>query len=146
MLRTLFVLAIVGFGVVQSFRGPFHALLFYLWIAYFRPESWLWFDFLSSLNLSLIVGVAVLGSTLLSGRRLRLGYGPALMLLFVAQSLLSTVMSPAFGYSWPFWQDFAKSVVISLLIVNLVDDERRLRLTFVVIGLSLGFEAAKQGW
>src|SRR5204862_6657576 len=109
MLRTLFVLAIVAFGVVQSFRVPFHALLFYLWIAYFRPESWLWFDFLSSLNLSLIVGLAVLGSTLLSGRRLRLGYGAALMLLFVAQGLLSTVMSPTFGYSWPFWLDFPKS-------------------------------------
>src|SRR5262245_10812819 len=110
MLRTLFVLGIIAFGAVQSLRGPFYALLFYLWIAYFRPESWLWFDFVSSLNLSLIVGVGVLGSTLLSGRRLRLGYCPILMLLFVAQSLLSTLMSPASAYSWPFWQDFAKSV------------------------------------
>ena len=146
MLRAIFVGVIILYGLFQSFRSPFYALLFYLWIAYFRPEYWLWSDWVSQLNLSLIVGVLVLGSTLLSGRRLRLGIGPCLMILLLAQSLLSTMMSPAFDFSFVYWQDFAKSTIISLLIVSLVDDERSLRLTFVVIAFSLGLESVKQGW
>jgi putative inorganic carbon (HCO3(-)) transporter len=146
MLRAIFVSVIILYGLFQSFRSPFYALLFYLWIAYFRPEFWLWSDWVSQLNLSLIVGVIVLISTVLSGRRLRFGIGPCLMLLFLAQTLVSTLMSPAFAYAWPYWQDFAKSTIISLLIVTLVTDERKLRLTFLVIAFSLGLEAVKQGW
>lgn len=146
MLRALFVSAIIVYGVFQSFRGPFYGLLFYLWLAYFRPEYWLWSDFVSQLNLSFIVGVTVLVSTMLSGRKLRLGIGPCLMILFLGQSFISTMMSPAFAYAWPYWQDFAKSTTISLLIVTLVDDERQLRFIFLVIASSLGLEAVKQGW
>lgn len=146
MLRTLFVVVIILYGLLQSFRSPFYALLFYLWIAYFRPEFWLWSDWVSQLNLSLIVGVIVLVSTVLSGRRLRFGVGPFLMLLLLIQSLVSTLVSPAFNFSWVYWQDFAKSTIISLLIVSLVNDERSLRLTFIVIAFSLGLEAVKQGW
>jgi len=146
MLRTLFVAVIILYGLFQSFRSPFYALLFYLWIAYFRPEFWVWSDWVSQLNLSLIVGVIVLGATVLSGRRLRLGVGPCLMILFLLQSFMSTMMSTAFDYSFVFWQDFAKSTIISLLMVSLVDDERSLRLTFAVISISLGLESVKQGW
>ncbi len=146
MLRTIFVAVIILYGLFQSFRSPFYALLFYLWIAYFRPEFWIWSDWFTQLNLSLIVGVMVLGATVLSGRRLRLGVGPCLMLLFLVLSFASTMLSSAFDASFAFWQDFAKSTIISLLIITLVDDERSLRLTFVVIAVSLGLESVKQGW
>ena len=146
MLRALFVSVIILYGLFQSFRRPFYALLFYIWMAYFRPEYWLWTDFVSQLNLSLIVGVMVLVGTLLSGRRLRFGIGPCLLLLFLAQTFLATMMSQAFGYSWLYWQDFAKSTIISFLIVTLIDDEKQLRLTFLVIAFSLGLETVKQGW
>src|SRR5262245_42725720 len=98
MLRSLFVCAIMAFGFVQFFRGPFYGLLFYLWIAYFRPETWVWSDFVTSLNLSLIVGTGVVGWTVLSGRWRPRGAGPALMMLFLAQNLISTFLSPAFSY------------------------------------------------
>ncbi len=146
MFRTIFVAVIILYGLFQSFRSPFYALLFYLWIAYFRPEFWLWSDWVTQLNLSLIVGVMVLGATVLSGRRLRFGVGPCLMLLFLVQSFASTMVSTAFAFSFASWQDFAKSTIISLLIVSLVDDERSVRLTFVVIAFSLGLESVKQGW
>jgi len=146
VLRTIFVLAIIAYGLVQSFRGPFHALLFYLWIAYFRPESWLWSDWISGWNLSLIVGIFVVASTLLSPRKMRFSVGSFLMLLFLLQSLVSTMLSPVFDYSFPYWQEFAKTTIISLLIATLVDDERSLRTVFVVIAFSLGLEAVKQGW
>ena len=68
------------------------------------------------------------------------------MLVFLAQTFISTMLSPAFGWSWVYWQDFAKSTIISVLIVTLVDDERKFRLVFSVIAFSLGLEAVKQGW
>src|SRR5687768_4576570 len=115
MLRALFVSVIVMFGAAQSLRSPFYGLLFYLWIAYFRPEDWLWYDFVSQLNLSFIVGVFVLASTFLSGTRVRFGTGPVLMLLFLCHTLLSTVLSDSFSYSFGYWQDFAKSTVIGII-------------------------------
>src|SRR5262245_3621544 len=146
MLRAIFVTALILLGIAASLRGPFYALLFYLWLAYFRPEQWLWFDFVTPLNLSFITGVFVLLCTLFAGYRIRFGFAPLLMLLFLAQTLISTAASPEFAYAWPYWQDFAKSVIISVLIVTLVTDERRLRLTFLMIAFSLALEAAKQGW
>ena len=56
MFRTLFVVGLILAGSVISLRGSFYSLLFYLWLAYFRPESWLWSDFVTSLKLSLLVG------------------------------------------------------------------------------------------
>src|SRR5215472_8190665 len=113
MLRALFVCAVMAFGLLQFLRGPFYGLLFYLWIAYFRPETWVWSDFVTSLNASLIVGIGVVGWTLLSTRRFALRSGSVLMILFVLQGLVSTLLSPAFAYSWPWWFEFAKTVVIS---------------------------------
>src|SRR5262249_28041626 len=147
MLRAIFVAVIVIYGMVQSFRGPFYALLFYFWIAYFRPEHWLWNDWFSQLNLSLFVGITVLVSALFSQqRRLRLGIAQCLMLLLAAQSVLSTFASPAFDYSWSYCLDFVKSTIISVLLCSLVEDERELRLVFMVIAFSLGLETVKQGW
>ena len=147
MLRSLFVIAIVCVGGAKSLQGPFYALLFYLWIAYFRPETWLWTDFFSQLNLSFIVGVGVLVSTLLAANeKLRFGIGPALMVAFLLQSFLATVSSPFPDYAFIYFRDFLKSTLICLLIVSLVNTEQRLRLTLVIIAASLGFEAVKQGW
>ena len=40
MLRNVFVLAIVAVGTWYAFQGPYYALLFYLWNAYFRQDDW----------------------------------------------------------------------------------------------------------
>jgi hypothetical protein len=42
MLRFAFASALLIIGAVQSVRGPFYILLFYLFFAYFRPETWIW--------------------------------------------------------------------------------------------------------
>ena len=146
MLRALFVLAIIAAGLAYSLKGPFYVLLFYLWIAYFRPEQWLWWDFVSSLNLSFVVGVAVVISAVLFGEGLQAGIGPTLLFAFLGQSLLSTLLSPVSNYSWPFFLEFARAIVISYLLITLVNSEQRLRAVLVVIGLSVGLEGAKQGW
>ena len=147
MLRALLVIGIIVYGCAKSVQGPFYALLFYLWIAYFRPEQWLWFDFYSQLNLSFLVGIAVLLSTLIApGEKLRFGFGSVLMIVFLVQSTLSTLFSPHSDYAFPYYEDFLKCIIISLVIASLVTEERRLRLVFLVIVCSVGLEGVKQGW
>jgi probable O-glycosylation ligase (exosortase A-associated) len=66
------------------------------------------------------------------------------MVAFVAHSLLSTALS--MHPDWLAWQNFTKCVIITIVMVSLSTDPKRHRLILVVISLSLGFEAAKQGW
>lgn len=146
MLRTAFVLVLVIAGTFFSLRGPFHVLLFYLWNAYFRPDTWVWTDTIQRLHLSLVIGGGLVASTLVAGVSLRGERSLLLIGAFFLQSLFSTLFSKHFVTSWPFWFEFSKVFVITYLIVALVDDVKKFRLTILVITLSLGFEGAKQGW
>jgi len=148
VLRTLFVLIIAAAGLGATLlHGPFYALLSYLWIAYFRPDEWVWGgSVVSSLSLSFVTGLLLIGTTALSGPRLRFNMRIAVLGLFLVQTFISTLLSPHFDYAWPYWQDFAKVVLITWLLVALVVDVKHLRAVILVIALSLGFEAAKQGW
>src|SRR5438046_4544299 len=94
MLRTIFVLAIVVVGGFYAVQGPFYFLLFYLWYAYFRPDAWIyWLTWVQRLNLSLILGVCLLISTIVSVPRFRFNASVGLMLLFLIHSLLATIFS-----------------------------------------------------
>ncbi len=146
MLRTLFVLIIATMGGLAAFRGPFYALLWYLWIAYFRPETWVWSNLISSLRLSLVSGFVLVGLLVFSRERFRFDWRILLMGLFLAQSALSLAVSPHAEFSYPFWVDFLKSTLVSYAIATLVTDVWRLRTVLLVITFSLGFEATKQGW
>ena len=42
MLRTVFVFVALAIGWGFAFQSPLYAASLYLWIAYFRPESWAW--------------------------------------------------------------------------------------------------------
>jgi probable O-glycosylation ligase (exosortase A-associated) len=146
MLRTIFVFGVILVGIVYAFQGPFYLLLFYLWNAYFRPEQWMWVDYVSPLKLSFGIGVLLLLTSINALARFRLTLLVGLILLFLGQSLLSTVLSEHFDYSMGYWIEFLKVLLISIMITVLVTDRQRYRLTLLVIGLSLGLEQAKQGW
>jgi probable O-glycosylation ligase (exosortase A-associated) len=146
MLRTIFVFGIILAGVIYAFQGPFYILLFYLWNAYFRPEQWMWVDYVSPLKLSFVLAIGVLLTSIPAMARFALKPLVVLMLLFIGQSTLSLLTSEHFDWSYYFWLEFIKVAVISLLITILVTDRRQYRLTLLVIGLSLGLESAKQGW
>jgi probable O-glycosylation ligase (exosortase A-associated) len=146
MLRAIFVLAAITIGLRYCVRGAFYVLLFYLWVAYFRPEQWLWWDFVTQFNLSFIVGIGLVLSSIFSVEKWRGGFRPTLLGLLLAQTLFSTLASPAFDVAWPGWTEFARILTVSYLIFVLVTTEERLRLAVLVIAFSLGFEGAKQGW
>jgi probable O-glycosylation ligase (exosortase A-associated) len=148
VLRTVFVAAIILAGLIYSLKGPFYAVLLYLWVAYFRPDAWLWSDWITQINLSFVVGILALALTLLFFREAKWRFNASVwvLALFFVQSLVSTWASLSPDWSWMWWGDFAKVLIIGYLIIVHTTDERRLRTLLIVIALSLGFESAKQGW
>ena len=146
MLRTTFVLILIGIGAYFAVHTPFYALLFYIGNAYFRPEEWVWTDFVSSLRLSLISGIWVVLISLATRQRLVFNTRVALLWLFLFHTLISTLAAEDFSYSWRYWIDFLKTIVIAYMIVVLVTDAAKLRLIVLVMALALGLEQTKQGW
>jgi probable O-glycosylation ligase (exosortase A-associated) len=136
----------MAIGAIYAFQAPFYALLFYVGNAYFRPDVWEWTGLISRLNISFYSGALVLLTTLFGRQRFVLN-GPVLLLFtFLCHALLSTLFSTYFDYSWPYWAEFLKAIVITYLMVVLVTDLARLRLLFLVMVLALGLLQAKQGW
>src|SRR4029077_8099515 len=99
MFRLAFVLGLIIIGAFFALQGAFYALLFYLWNAYFRPDYWVWSSIVASLNLSWLIGIYVLGITLLSGQFGRLNARVGLLFIFLVLSLLSTLGSWNFDWS-----------------------------------------------
>ena len=60
MIRTVVVIIALVIGWSFAIQSPLFAAAFYLWIAYFRPESWAWSDVFTTLNLSYFAGAFLL--------------------------------------------------------------------------------------
>jgi putative inorganic carbon (hco3(-)) transporter len=146
MLRTLFVLILIPIGVYYAVQSPFYALLFYIGNAYFRPEDWVWSNLVSNLKLSLLSGVLVVATTFLSRQRFVWNGRIAIVWLFLLHTLLSTIGSENLVYSWSYWTDFLKTIIITYLMIVLVTDFAKFRLVLLVMVFALGLEQAKQGW
>ena len=148
MLRLIFVSLIIAFGTRYALKGAFGALLLYLWIAYFRPHLWAHSSaIIGALDLSLFAGVYLLVRSIASnGDRFRFDFRTLLLLIFIGLSFVSTLLSTQSTYAWPFLVEFAKAIAVSYLLAVLVTDATKFRTALLVIALSLGFEAAKQGW
>jgi len=146
VLRLIFCLGIIAIGTTASLYGPFYALLFYLWNAYFRPEDWSYGGFIGSLNLSWLIALYLVARTGISMPKYPFNWRVGLMALFVADSVLGVVLSEHQDWSWNAWLMFSKVALVAYLILVLVTDRQRYRQTLLVIAFSLGFEAAKQGW
>ena len=130
----------------MAFGSPLYALMLYLWIAYFRPEQWVWTRFLYTLDLSFYAGLLLLVRTALSQVRIRIDLRSLLLFSFLLHAGISTWLGFDPVYSWVYYRAFIKSTVITYLISVLASDYSRLRLIALTMALSLSFEGAKQGW
>jgi len=146
MLRTVFVVIVLAIGWGFALQSTLYALGLYLWIAYFRPETWAWSDIFATLNLSYIAGAYLVIRTVMAGTKIRFTMRSSLLFLYLAWALLSTSQGLNYEHSMQYWQEFAKAVVISYLITIVVQSTADLRFVLMVITFSLGFEAVKQGW
>lgn len=143
-MRLVLVFLIIIVGGWYALSSPFYALLFYLWVAYFRPENWVYSSNVILANLSFAAGAWTLLSTAMSGRLRLTGAGP--ILAFLLLTLAGVLFSPVGNVALGGWIEFAKPAVISCLIIALVDSVARLRWALLAICFSLSFEGAKQGW
>ena len=145
MLRTLFILSILVPGFYAAMRSRYFALLMYLWFALFRPQDWIWID-ITSLRLSLVLGLLLLGPALVAGRYPNITHPLSIgMMGFLGSSILSqfTAIRPDLG--WP-WVDFVfRLFVTCMLLVTLASERMRLIGVIAVIATSLGFHASKAG-
>jgi probable O-glycosylation ligase (exosortase A-associated) len=146
MLRIIFVSTILIIGVILALQNAFNALLLYLWIGYFRPETWVWTEFFYLVPTSFVVGAYLLFRSAFSGVRFRFDFRAAVLAALLIVSTFSTFTSDHFEFSIAYQRDFAKTLVVSYLISVLTTDLKKLRLVFLTICLSLAFESAKQGW
>jgi putative inorganic carbon (hco3(-)) transporter len=146
MLRLGLVLSLIAVGIYYALQSPFYALLFYVGNAYFRPEDWVWHDFVGSLKLSLVIGIYVLIFSVFSRHRFIWDGRIALLWAFLGFSTLSAALSDYAVLSVPYLLDFLKVIVITYLIIVLVTDFAKFRLVVLVMVLSLGILQAKQGW
>src|SRR5687767_8734990 len=124
-MRLIFVGIIIAFGIGASLYGPFYALLFYLWNAYFRPDEWTFGGLISSLNLSFVIGGYLVLTTILSQPRFRIGFRIVLLWLFFVHTLISALLSEHRDYSWSAWIVFSKVVIVSYIIILLASSDRR---------------------
>jgi putative inorganic carbon (hco3(-)) transporter len=146
VLRTIFVGLLIAIGSLFAMRDAFYALLFYIWVAYFRPEAWVWFDFVTRMNLSFVAGLILVGTAVLYGTRFRLTFRTSLLFVFLIHNVISGVFSVhASAIVLPL-ESYAKTIIVAYMIISLVTTQERIRATMIVMALSLGFEAVKQGW
>lgn len=146
MLRTIFVIAALTIGWSFALQSALYAACLYLWIAYFRPESWAWSDIFVTLNLSYFAGAYLVLRVVMSGTALRITGRSALLFLYLGWALLSTTQGLNVDYSFGYWWEFAKAVIVTYLLTCVITTAADLRLVMLVITASLGFEAVKQGW
>jgi len=146
MLRLAFVSMIVTVGTYFSFQDSFFSVLFYLWNAYFRPEELVWSDSIRALRLSYIIGAYAVISTILSKKDFPSGFYSVLLTVFFLHTLLSLIFSKYTDAIFDEWVAFAKIIMLCYLILMNVTDLAKIRLTLLIIVLSLGLEGAKQGW
>jgi probable O-glycosylation ligase (exosortase A-associated) len=147
MLRLIFVFSLLVVGVRYAATSALGALLFYLWIAYFRPDAWLYdASLLNALNLSLISGSYLVIRVLFTGEKLKFDLRALLLLAFVVVGYLSTLNTLERTYAYDWWAQYARAAMVCYVISIMVTDGPRFRLVLIVIALSLSFEGAKQGW
>jgi putative inorganic carbon (HCO3(-)) transporter len=145
MLRTVFVFAILVPGLVAALGNRFAALLLYLWYALFRPQEWMWWD-ISSLRPSLVLGMLLVVPCLATGIFPYVAHPVAVagVLFFVASALAQVnAVEPALSLGW--LQFLFRLLLVCLLAVSLVSDQRRFKLMLMVVAASFGFHTAKAG-
>ena len=139
------MIAIFVPGFYAALRSRYAALLMYLWFALFRPQEWIWID-ITSLRLSLVLGLVLLGPSLLAGQFPNITHPISVgMILFFCSEVLSQLTAVRVDVGWQ-WVDFTLRLFIAcMLLVTLTTNVQKLLGVIAVIGGSLGFHAAKAG-
>lgn len=145
MIRTLVVIfcSLVGVGV--AIHSRFGALLFYMWVAFFRPQDWVWVD-IRWLRLSLISTVLLVVPSVLTFKwpnvthRLSVGSIVFVTCLYVANH---AAVEPEMA--WFRLTGLATLVMVTTFLITLTDTQAKFVAVLAVISGSFAFFSAKAG-
>ena len=145
MLRTLLVATLFLYILYRSFGSPFAALLGYVWFALFRPQEWVWVD-ISALRLSLVLGSVLLIGCFMKKTAPNLSHPVSKgILAFLLTALVAQANAVNQPLGWQWLDYFARLATVCLLLISLVNTERRFFLLIFTIASSFGFHISKAG-
>jgi len=143
-MRLLLFFGLMGFAVLMSLVRPYFGLLVFTWIAYMRPQNFVWAT--EGYRFSYIVGAALLVGYLAKLKeenfffRIRENYT---MLLFWLMLFITCIFSVWPGQSWPKFIEMTKIMLIAVLTGSMVNTRDRFRWLALTIAASFGFFALK---
>jgi len=142
-MRDLFMLAILPLLLYPMFKRPFIAVGMWLWTALFFPNGWV-YGMASGLRYNLIfTAIAIVGYVAMKHKpKFRLDGLTLLVLFFFVWTTVSTMLTVGRpDVAWEYWNRFAKTIVLFLFVLMIV--EKKLHLDFMLgcVVLSVGFYA-----
>src|SRR6266481_2814070 len=123
----VFLIILVGIVPVCAIR-PWIGVLAWYWIAFMVPHALTW-GFARSLPVAVLIGGATLLGFLFSKDRkaLPITWIVFLLLLFIADFTLTTIVSHNPDLSWGKWEWVCKVLLMTFVTMSLFQDRQRLR-------------------
>lgn len=140
-----FLLILIPLIPMSLFR-PWLGVLAWSWIAFMAPHMLTW-GFARSLPVGMLIGGATLVGFVFTRDRKPLPRtaGVLLLVLFMVDSTLTTVLAVNPYLAWGKWEWVAKALMLSFVAMCVCQDRVRLRWLYLVPALSLGFYGFKGG-
>jgi putative inorganic carbon (hco3(-)) transporter len=143
-MRDPVVLCFIAAAMVWSLGNSFVSLLFYWWLAIFRPQDWMWGDY-TFLRLSLIAGIIALVGCLLRGHFPRIrGVTGALILAFALNFVVATWVNGC-DIGWAWVDHYCRLALILFLTDRFLTSPKRITIVLFVVAVSLAFYSSKAG-
>ena len=132
--------------VPMSMSRPWIGVLAWSWIAFMAPHMLTW-GFARSIPVAMLIGGATLVGFLFTRDRKPLPRtaGVLLLVLFMVDYTLTSVLAMNPHLAWGKWQWVTKALAMSFVAMCLCQDRVRLRWLYLVPALSLGFFGFKGG-
>lgn len=135
----------ISFAIISGLITPFGALLGYIWFALFRPQEWVWVD-ISAFRFSLVLGMLLLLRSAIARRMPNITHPNSMaMLAFLGVSLVAQQGAVAPRVGWQWLEFLMWLVLVTLLLISIVDTQRRMWMTILTISASFGFHTTKAG-
>ena len=143
-MRDLAVLTFIGVGLLASLVNAFTSVLFYWWVAIFRPQDYVWGD-IDFLRISLVAGVIVVVGCLVRGilPKVRGTTGVALIAIVILTAVATYTNGCSFSLTW--LDHVARLTLILLITDRFLSSPERVTQLLAVIAISLLFYAGKAG-
>jgi len=145
-MRDYLIFAIVFGSLPFALKRPVIGLLVYVWISLMNPHRLAYgsaYDF----PFAAIVAAVTLISLFLTSEHKRLPFAPAMvaMVLFLAWMTMTGFAAFNSSLAWHGWNNVVKTVVMALIAMLVINQEKDIKALALVMALSLGFYGLKGG-